>query len=1004
MIAISIRFQIEDDALEGLDSLQTLIIRDNNILLVPGSALGRLPRLSNLYLDYNRVAALSSEILGSIQPEDIKYMSLSRNVIRELPPGSFQTFRNLRFLDLSGNSLATINADTFSGTEASLRELRLSQNRITGLGGTPLGLRKLRILDLSDNNIVDIPRSTFSGLDNLLYLNLSRNTHLGPVPATLLQPMAKLRTIDLSMSGMKTLPVELFANSNDLEIVILRNNGIQEVAEGSFTDLRNITSIDLSNNHITSVRPSAFVNLMNIRRLSLKGNQLSAFKGEFFNTGTGLEELDISDNQLSYLFPSSFRIHPRLRKLIVTNNKFNFFPSELIASLQYLEHVDLAGNQLKTIDELDFARLPRLRVLQMARNELEALSEMAFHNSTQLQVIDLSDNHLDRIGERTFEGLVRLEMLNLEGNRLTDLPETIFERSKLHMLENINLGRNRFEYAPLKALQRQYFFVDSVNLHHNNIKMIPAEDSAMVNIKKLDLSFNPLNAETLENILSEPKTVRELNLAGTGLQTITSLETPFLQKLNLSHNSIVDINDEAFQRATLLENLDMSSNALSDIRKLSKIWPKLTSLQHLDLSNNSFEMVVQGDLDNLEMLRSLALVDLNNVNRIEKNSFKNLPNLAVLKAYNYPRLGYLDVQGIVDLLPGLSSLDIEIKDSAVGSDQIQPAKHPRLKEIGIRGQRLRSISSATLAGLKGKDLQIKLMNTSLTSLPPALLFPVPRSSNLDLDISGSKLTVLSPQFLSALEDRRNSLALHGLDTNPIHCDCNARALRRWLPGSHMSNLRCASPDYLVGKLLTEVGDDELTCDARKPTTPAPITTKTSTQQKSSSSRIVTRFTTAEPEIIWSVPTSQPPLKIKTKAPLLNKAAISNDDTLIIIIVGSVVAFITILIIIICIVRLRMSSNSYRGGPMPLTMPPMAMGPGSVQVGYKGGPPASLYAVPPYAQSYATLPHKNLSHQQSLTNLSQSRTNYSTMGRGPYYQQQSLNGQPYVIYSDEKGFR
>lgn len=972
--------------------------------MIPGSALGRLPRLSNLYLDYNRVAALSSEILGSIQPEDIKYMSLSRNVIRELPPGSFQMFRNLRFLDLSGNSLANINADTFSGLELSLRELRVSQNRITGIGNVPLALKKLRILDLSDNNIVDVPRNAFSGLENLLYLNLSQNIHLGPIPATVLQPLTKLRTIDLSMSGLKTLPTELFANSQDLELIILRNNAIQEISEGTFADLRNITSIDLSNNHITSLRSSSFVNLMNIKKLNLKGNQLSAFKGEYFNTGTGLEELDLSDNQLSYLFPSSFRIHPRLRKLIISNNKFNFFPSEIIASLQYLEHVDLARNQLKSIDELDFARLPRLRILDMGRNELETLSEMAFHNSTQLQIIDLSNNRLDRIGDRTFEGLVRLEMLNLEGNRLSDLPETIFERSKLHMLENINLGRNKFEYAPLKSLQRQYFFVTSVNLHHNNIKQIPAEDSAMVNIKKLDLSFNPLNAETLSNILSEPKTVRELNLAGTGLQSISSLETPFLQKLNLSHNHIMDVNDEVFQRATLLESLDLSSNLLVDIKRLAKIWPKLTSLQSLDLSNNSFEIISQGDLDNLDMLKSLTLVDLNSVNRIEKNAFKNLPNLSELKAFNYPRLGYLDVQGIVDLLPGLSSLDIEIKDSAVGSDQIQPAKHPRLRELGIRGYRLRSISSATLAGLKSKDLKIKLMNTSLNILPPALLFPVPRSSNVDLDISGSKLTVLSPQFLSALEDRRNSLSLHGLDTNPIHCDCNARALRRWLPGSHMSNLRCASPDYLAGKLLTEVGDDELTCDARKVTTPTPMPARTSVQ-KSSSSRIVTRYTTAEPEIIWSMPPSQPPLKIKTKQPLMNKATISNDDTLIIIIVGSVVAFITILIIIICIVRMRMSSNSYRGGPMPMGMPPMPMTPGSVQMGgYKGAPPTSLYAVPPYAQSYATLPHKSLAHQQSMSNLSQARTNYSTMGRGPYYQQQSLKGQPFVIYSDEKGFR
>lgn len=989
-----------------MDSLQTLIIRDNNILLVPGSALGRLPRLANLYLDFNRVAALSSEILGSIQPEDIKYLSLSRNVIRELPSGSFQMFKNLRYLDLSGNSLAYINSETFIGLETSLRELRISQNRITGIGSAPVVLKRLRILDLSDNNIVDIPRNAFAGVENLLFLNISRNTHLSPIPPSILLPVKKLRTVDFSATGMKTLPVEMFANSPDLEIINLRNNALQEIIEGTFANLRNLTAVDLSHNHIVNLRPSAFVNVMNIRKLNLKGNQLSAFKGEFFNTGTGLEELDVSDNQLSYLFPSSFRIHPRLRRLIVTNNKFNFFPSEIIASLQYLEYVDLSGNQLKTIDELDFARLPRLRVLLVGKNELETLSEMAFHNSTQLQIIDLSDNKLDRVGERTFEGLVRLQMLNLEGNRLSDLPETIFERSKVQMLENINLGRNNFELPPLKALQRQYFFVDSVDLHGNKIKQIPPEDSAMVNIKRLDLSFNPLNEETLTNILNEPKTVRDLNLAGTNLQSISSLETPFLQKLNLSHNNLVDINEKVFQRATLLENLDLSSNMLTDTKSLSKVWPKLPSLQYLDLSNNSFEIISQGDLDNLDMLKGLSITDLKNVNRIEKNAFRNLPNLSQLRAYNYPRLGYLDVQGIVELLPGLDLLDIEIKDSAVGSDQIQPARHPRLREIGLRGSRLRSISSATLAGLKSKNLNIKLMNTSLNALPPALLFPVPRSSKLSLDISGSKLTVLSPQFLSALEDRRNSLSIHGLDSNPIHCDCNARALRRWLPSSNMTDLQCATPEYLAGKLLTEVGDDELTCDARKHTTSPSTTTQapTKTILQKSSSRIVTRYTTTEPEIIWSMPPSQPPLKIKTKPPLVNKASSGNDDTLIIGIVGGVVAFILILIIIICIVRLRMSSNSYRGGPMPMGMAPMAMGPGSVQMSYKGAPPTPLYAVPPYAQSYATLPHKGMAHHQSVTNLSQQRTNYSTMGRGPYYQSQSLNGQPFVIYSDEKGFR
>lgn len=590
------------------------------------------------------------------------------------------------FLDLSGNALAVMTAEMFVGLEVSLMELKLSQNKITNIGNAPLSLPQLRRLDLSHNNIVDIPRNAFSEVESLIYLNVSHNHHLGPLPINLIHPLNKLQVFDASNSGLKVIQTELFVNSPNLKAIYLRSNKIQELTDNTFANLRNLTMVDLAFNNIMSIRPGTFVNVMNIRSLNLKGNQLSAFKGEFFNTGTGLEELDISDNQLSYLFPSSFRIHPRLKKLMASKNKFNFFPADLIQTMNFLEIVDLSHNQLKNIEELDFARLPRLRELFLNKNNLEAISEMAFHNSTQLQVLDLSNNKLERLGERTFEGLARLELLNLEGNQLSDLPDTIFERSRLQMLENIILSNNNFEIAPLKALQRQFFFVSFVDLSHNKIKEVPADDSVMVNIKKLDLSYNPLSEESVRNILSEPKTVRELNLAGTGIKKVESLETPFLQSLNLSMNNIASIDDQVFERATLLETLDLADNQMSDFKSLTKVWPKLTVLQHLDLSNNSFETIAQGDFDNLEMLKSLSIQSLEKCSRIEKNAFKNLPNLNKLNAYDYPRLGYLDVQGILQELPGLESLDIELKDAAVGSDQLQPANHPRLQELGIRGK------------------------------------------------------------------------------------------------------------------------------------------------------------------------------------------------------------------------------------------------------------------------------------------------------------------------------
>lgn len=974
--------------MEGLDSLQTLIIRDNNILLIPGSALGRLPKLSNLYLDFNRIAALSSDILGSIEAESVKYLSLSRNIIRELPAGCFRMFNNLIYLDLSSNSLVFVSAEMFTGLENSLMELKLSGNKLSNIGSIPLGLRNLRRLDLSRNNLAELSKEVFNGLDYLVYLNLSSNTHLTPFPIDLLKPLSRLQIIDLSNTGIERVPSELFANMMNMRVIKLADNGIQEIDENTFFNLRNLTEIDFSYNRIMTIKPSSFVNVMNLRRLYLKGNQLNAFKGEIFNTGTGLEILDLSDNKLSYLFPSSFRIHPRLNKLLASNNKFAFFPAELIQSLQYLEEINLSKNLLVSVDELDFARLPRLTKLYLSYNLLEAVNEMAFHNSTQLQILDLSHNKLERLGERTFEGLMRLQMLNLEGNELSELPDNIFEAHKLHMLEYIDLSHNKFEIPPLKSLQRQHLHINSIDLSNNLIKDVPSDSSVLINAKNLDLSYNPLSDKAIQSIFGEPKIVRQLSLSGVNIRSIPVLETPFLQVLNLSHNKIEEVRKEAFGRTSLLEALDLSSNRLDSLRQLSEAWPLLTFLKYLDLSNNSFEMIAQGDLDNLEILDILKIHTLPECTRIEKMAFKNLPNLVQLKAFNYPRLGYLDVQGILQELPTLQSLDIEVKDSAVGADQIQPANHPRLQELAISGYRLKSISSSMLAGLKSKHLTVALRNTSLTSLPPAILFPVPRSSKLDLDISGSMITALTPQLLLSFEDRRNSFTLKGLNSNPIHCDCNSRTLRRWLPHAKLEDLKCVTPDNLYGRLLLEIGDDELTCDQKHQTHRTKQTTPLQTKQP----RVTIKSSNFEPDIIFSSPasTSAPP-KLKTKPAQIKQTHIGNDDTVIIAIVGGVVAFIALLIIVVCIVRCRASSPpNYMRGHMPVIPPNIPLSQGSI---INGGPASTaIYAVPPYAQNYATLPHK-----QQIS-ASQMRLNYSTMNNR--YPQ----SQPYIIYnSDEKNY-
>lgn len=175
------------------------------------------------------------------------------------------------------------------------------------------------------------------------------------------------------------------------------------------------------------------------------------------------------------------------------------------------------------------------------------------------------------------------------------------------------------------------------------------------------------------------------------------------------------------------------------------------------------------------------------LSRLERSALSGLSSLSSLRASGFPRLGYLDAAGLLKSLPFLTVLRLELKDPTVGGDTLAPALQPRLQELGLHGSRVRSLSSSALAGLKAARVRLLLTDTALAALPPALFFPLPRSCRLVVDVSRAKLPTLSPQLLAALDDRRGLYTLQGLATNPLHCDCAARALRRWLPGELLTD-------------------------------------------------------------------------------------------------------------------------------------------------------------------------------------------------------------------------
>ncbi|XP_034945170.1 chaoptin [Chelonus insularis] len=883
---------VEESAFEGLTNLKWLSLQDNNILLVPAAAIDRLPSLAHLHLEFNRIAAISNELLRSAITNLVS-LAMTRNLVREIPSRMFLNFDKLISIELSGNMLSSITQQMFVGLEDTLLNLDLSNNRLISV--SPLMLKNLLSLNLASNHLKRLTPDTFNNLSRLKYLNISENPLYGGFPPVF---PSSLVILDASRTGLKILPTVLLLNLDSLSKLYLSHNHLQEIGEGTFQHLYNLTSIDLSYNIIERIDNGAFVGLINLYKLNLKGNRLTSFAGEYFNTGTGLEILDLSDNAISYVSPTAFIIHPRLKELRLNGNRFARFPSEFIKSLQFLQEIDLSKNALKNVGEFAFAQMGRLQKLNLSNNKIESIDELAFHNSTQLQIIDLSNNVLESLSERTMEGVLRVEFLDLSNNKLSSLPDTIFDGSKIKTVERINLSNNKFAEIPTRALQRQ-----SISLHHLNMaknKLVQVFTQEIINsVKELDLSQNPLSENAIESILGEAKILRALNLAQTNIKNISRLETPFLKSLNLSGNNLTTVRSSALERATLLQTLDLSFNNINDFTSFANVYKVLPVLRNLDISGNKFKYVNESSFEGLDKLRVLKMFSLSEVIRIEKNAFKFLNKLRKLIAYDYPRLGYFDVQGILKDMHNLEILDVEIKDSSAGNDLLTIRSHPRLQQLTLRGERLKNILSSTLVGVRNPHLKIGLKNSSIESLPAALFFPVPRSTQVDLDISGSKFSTISAQFITALDERNGMVRVRGLETNPIKCDCETKNLWRWLRIiSNNLQVRCKSPEHLANKLLMDLTEDVLSCER--------ISTKPQMTQTTPGTRPIG---SSEPEIIWTV---APTVTDNRNKNYQDKNGLpvtgTTDDTLIIGIVGGVVAFIAIAIIIICICRLKWSSQ------------------------------------------------------------------------------------------------
>ncbi|XP_030247139.1 leucine-rich repeats and immunoglobulin-like domains protein 1 isoform X1 [Drosophila navojoa] len=264
---------VNELAFATLSNLTDLELSNNHLSSLPVGVFKNLLRLKKLTLNSNRLEINWSTFRGL---QALQKLELKANNIKTLQDGVFHVMRNiesikldhndisslsrqglfnltkLHHLSLSNNSISRIELDTFEFTQY-LEWVDLSHNHISDFKAQHLDcLKRLKHLNLGHNKLQYLPENTFDCVKNLEELNLRRNRLAWIIEdqsaGAHFKALRKLRRLDLY------------------------GNNLKQISSKALTGLNSLVQLNLENNELASIQPNAFEHMQNLQKLSFKSN------------------------------------------------------------------------------------------------------------------------------------------------------------------------------------------------------------------------------------------------------------------------------------------------------------------------------------------------------------------------------------------------------------------------------------------------------------------------------------------------------------------------------------------------------------------------------------------------------------------------------------------------------------------------------------------------------------------------------------------------------------
>ncbi|XP_024187612.1 receptor-like protein 7 isoform X3 [Rosa chinensis] len=648
--------------------LESLYLENNNLEGQIPTSIFNLQRLEDLHLSSNNFS--SFPFCGPQVPRKLSLVDLSHNSLLFDYNGTNSSFLQIDNLVLASNKLRAFPDFLRNQITLNISDLDLSGNQIQGqIPNWILSLKSLTSLDLSGNSLVTLeappPNSTYALSSLYLHsnklrafpdflrnqstfysLDLSNNQIQGEIPNWILS-LKSLSSLDLSCNSLVTLEAPP-PNSNKLQgihssysFLQLRSLSLASNKLTTFPDfLRNqshLINLDLSNNQIQGHIPN-WIWSLKLQELNLSCNSLESLEAPLLYSTHVLSSVDLHSNKLQGHFPlffiSSYLDYSR-------NNFSSSIPTDIgdfISTESYLslssnnfhgaipksicnasgKVLDLSNNSLSGNIPQCLTQLPQLSVIDLKRNNLSGTIPDNFFNICELQTLDLSNNQIQGKFPKSLVNCSKLEVLNIGNNNIADtFPCFLMSLSTLHILV---LRSNKF-YGNIGCPKTSgtWPVLQIIDLAHNNFSgdmpgrmsltwqaMVSNEDDSPTELGFFGFSYQ---CESQYSRICYPvyykdaitASIKGLELDVVKILTIFTLidyssnkfngsipeeigELKSLYVLNLSGNAFTGKIPSSFGKMRQLESLDLSKNHLSG--QIPPEFANLNFLSHLNVSYN----------------------------------------------------------------------------------------------------------------------------------------------------------------------------------------------------------------------------------------------------------------------------------------------------------------------------------------------------------------------------------------------------------------------------------